>query len=81
MRDTTLTPHEYGLRLGAEVRAGMARHKIEGAAMAHLLHCSRNTLYRKIRGEGAFTIPEVVMAADAFNLTAAELLYRVEAPR
>ena len=43
------------------LRAEMSRNKITGTDMANVLHISHHSFYKKMSGETAFTLRQMVM--------------------
>lgn len=60
--------------VAAEVRAALARAGRRQADLAREVGISRAALSRKMRGEGAFYVEEIVAIADALGIDAGRLV-------
>lgn len=63
-----------GQRVGAEVRAWMARLGVRQKAVAELLQIAQPGVSARLRGQVAFDVEELALIAQAFNISLGELL-------
>ncbi|WP_368632160.1 helix-turn-helix domain-containing protein [Micrococcus endophyticus] len=60
--------------VAAEVRAWLARSGLKQADLANALGVSQSGVSHRLRGRVAFTIAELAVVADVFNISLGELL-------
>ncbi len=64
--------------LAAELRALMARTGLPQAALAERLHVAQPQISKRLRGQIAWSIPELELVADLFGIDAVTLLDRAQ---
>jgi transcriptional regulator with XRE-family HTH domain len=72
----TTTTHD---RVAANVRAELVRKRISAAELARRMGVSPHLMSRRLRGDVAFSAPEIDSAAEALGIPVDELLGRTDA--
>lgn len=68
----------YAERVAAEIRACLGRNRVTQGDLAKALGMSRKALRARLEGRRSFSVGELALAADYFDLSVAELLRRAE---
>lgn len=63
--------------IAAEVRATLARHKIDQAGVADALGLSRSSVSHRINGHRPFSVPELIAVAELAGVAPAEFFRAV----
>lgn len=64
----------HAIRVGANVRAEMARRKLSQTALAERLNVTQQKLSRCISGQQAFRVDELHEVAEALDISVSELI-------